>query len=81
MLIRDYRCFAHQIAQNSSQYARAPFFDREIKGVTEIAWDQAVNDIANLGQWVFWHALGPERAAQLYGIAAPGQEIGSGPVC
>jgi len=61
-LVKIYSCFAHEIAQNSSQHA-VLFFDREIKRVTEIAWDQAVNDTANLWQSVSWHALGPERAA------------------
>ena len=46
ILIKNYTCFAFEIAQNSSQHARALFFDREIKRVTEIAWDQAVNDTA-----------------------------------
>ena len=58
MLVRNYSCFAYEIAQNSSQHARALFFDREIKRVTEIVWDQAVNDTANLWQSIFWHALG-----------------------
>src|SRR5207244_2023998 len=44
MLVKNYSCFAYDIAQNSSQHARALFFDREIKRVTEIAWDQAVNE-------------------------------------
>jgi len=34
-LIRDYSCFAHEIAQNSSQHTRVLFFDRDIKRVTE----------------------------------------------
>jgi hypothetical protein len=37
MLVKNYSCFAYEIAQNSSQHARALFFDREIKRVTEIA--------------------------------------------
>jgi hypothetical protein len=81
MLVKNYSCFAHEIAQHSSQHARALFFDREIKRVTEIAWDQAVNDTANLWQSIFWHALGPERAGQLYGIPAPVGEIGNGSLC
>jgi hypothetical protein len=58
MLVRNYSCFASEIAQNSSQHARALFFDREIKRVTESAWDQAVNDTANLWQSIFWHPWG-----------------------
>ena len=81
MLVKNYSCFAYEIAQNSSQHARALFFDRDIKRVTEIAWDHAVNDTANLWQSVFWHALGPERAWQLYGIPAPVKEIGNRPLC
>ena len=77
----NYSCFAYEIAQNSSQHARALFFDREIKRVTEIAWDQAVNDTANLWQSIFWHALGPERAWQLYGISAPVKETANGSLC
>ena len=75
MRVKSYSCFAYEIAQNSSQHARALFFDREIKRVTEIAWDQAVNDTANLWQSIFWNALGPERASQLYGIPVPGLAI------
>jgi hypothetical protein len=71
----------YEIAQNSSQHARAIFFDREIKRVTEIAWDQAVNDTANLWQSIFWNALGPKRAGRLYGIPEPVREIGNGSLC
>jgi hypothetical protein len=78
MLVKNYSCLAYEIAEKSSQYARALFFDREIKRVTEIAWGQAVNDTANLWQSIVWHALGPERAGQLYGIPAPVKEIGNG---
>jgi len=81
MLVKNYSCFAYEIAQNSSQHAQALFFDREIKRVTEIAWDQAVNDTANLWQSIFWHVLGPERAWQLYGIPAPVKEMGNGSFC
>src|SRR6266566_6938192 len=81
ILIKNYTCFAFEIAQNSSQHARALFFDREIKRVTEIAWDQAVNDTASLLQSIFWHALGPERAWQLHGISAPVSETGHGSLC
>jgi hypothetical protein len=64
------RCFASdEASQNSSQHARA--LDRDIKRVTETAWDQAVNDTANLWQSILWNALGPERAWQEYGIPAP----------
>ncbi|PYN40889.1 MAG: hypothetical protein DME00_33305 [Candidatus Rokuibacteriota bacterium] len=81
MLVKNYSCFVYEIARNSSQHARALFFDREIKRVTEIAWDQAVNDTANLWQSISWHALGPERAWQLYGIPGPVKHIGNGPFC
>jgi hypothetical protein len=81
VLVKNYSCFAHEIAQHSSQHARALFFDREIRRITELAWDQAVNDTANLWQSIFWHALGPERAWQLYGIPAPVKEIGNGSLC
>jgi hypothetical protein len=78
MLVKNYPCFAYEIAQNSSQHARALFFDRDIKRVTEIGWDQPVNDTANLWQSIFVHALGPERAWQLYGIPEPVKEVGNG---
>ncbi len=81
MLVKNYSCFAHEIAQHSSQHARALFFDREIRRVTEIAWDQAVNDTANLWQSIFWHAHGPEWSRQLYGIPAPVGEIANGSPC
>jgi hypothetical protein len=80
-LVRNYACFAYEITENSSQHARALFFDREIRRITEIAWDQTVNDTANLYQSIFWHALGPERAWQLYGIPASVGEIGNGSLC
>jgi hypothetical protein len=70
-LVRDYSCFAYQIAQTSSQHTRTLFFDRDIKRVTELAWDQAVNDTANLWQSILWNTFGPVRAAQMYGILAP----------
>lgn len=78
MLIKDYSCFAYSIAEKSSQHARTLFFDRQIERVTRLAWDQAVNDTASLWQSVFWRALGPERARQVYGIPAPAGELGSG---
>jgi len=81
MLVKNYSCFAHEVAQHSSQHARALFFDREIRRVTEVARGQAVNDTANLWQSVFWHALGPERSRQLYGIPSPVGEIGNGSLC
>ena len=59
MLVKNYGCYAYDIAENSSQHARALLFDREVKRVTESAWHQAVNDTANLWQSIFWHALGP----------------------
>jgi len=74
MLVENYSCFAFEIAQNSSQHARSLFFDREIKRVTEIAWDQAVNDTANLWQSIFWHALGPERVGHFTGSPSAGYE-------
>jgi hypothetical protein len=37
MLIKNYAFFPYEIAQNSSQRARALFFDREIKRITERA--------------------------------------------
>src|SRR5262249_55016844 len=48
-LVRDYSCFAYQIAQNSSQHTRALFFDRDIKRVTELAWDQSVATLRDPG--------------------------------
>jgi hypothetical protein len=81
MLVKNYSCFAHEVAEKSSHHARALFFDREIKRVTQIAWDQAVNDTANLWQSIFWRALGPERSRQLYGIPAPVGETGNGSLC
>ncbi len=80
-LVRDYSCFAHEIAQNSSQHTRALFFDRDIKRVTELAWDQAVNDTANLWQSILWNTFGPVRAAQMYGIPVPVTNVGSGSLC
>jgi len=74
-LVRDYSCFAYQIAQNSSQHTRALFFERDVKRVTELAWDQAVKDTANLWQSILWNTFGPVRAAQIYGISAPVTEV------
>ena len=81
MLIKDYSCFAYSIAEKSSRHARTLFFDRRIERVTDIAWDQAVNDTASLWQSVFWRALGPERARQVYGIPAPVGEVGNSSRC
>jgi len=81
MLAKNYSCFAYEIVQNSSRHARALFLDREITRVTETAWDQAVNDTANLWQSIFWRALGPERAWQLYEIPTPVKHIGNGSLC
>ena len=58
VLVKHYRCFAYSIAEKSSQHARALFFDREIERVTDIAWDQAVNDTASFWQSVFRRAPG-----------------------
>ena len=60
---------------------RALFVDSEIRRVTEIPWDQAVNDTANFWQSIFWNALGPERVAQVYGIPVPVGEIGNKSLC
>jgi hypothetical protein len=81
VLVKSYSCFAYEIAHSSARHARALFFDREIQRVTEIAWDRAVNDTANLWQSIVWHALGRERAWQLYGIPEPAGEIGTGSGC
>jgi hypothetical protein len=81
VLVKSYSCFAYEIAHKSSRHARALFFDREIKRVTELAWDQAVNDTANLWQSIVRQALGPARAWQLYGIPEPVGEIGAGSGC
>ena len=81
VLVKSYSCFAYEIAHNSSHDARALFFDREIKRVTESAWDRAVNDTANLWQSIIWHALGRERAWHEYGIPEPVGEIGAGSGC
>ena len=59
----------------------ALFFDHDIKRVTELAWDQAVNDTANLWQSILWNTFGPVRAGQMYGIPAPVREIGNGSAC
>jgi Zinc dependent phospholipase C len=81
MVIKNYSCFAYAIAEKSSPHARALFFDREIQRITEIAWDQAVNDTASLWQSIFWRALGPARAWQLYGIPAPVGDAGKSSLC
>ena len=81
ILVKNYSCFAYEIAQNSSQHTRALFFDRDIKRVTELAWDQAVKDTANLWQSIRWNTFGPVRAAQMYGIPVPVTNVGSGSLC
>jgi len=80
-LVSNYSCFAHEIAEKSSRHARALFVDRDITRVTEIAWDQAVTDTANLWQSIFWRALGPARASHMYGIPEPIAEAGNGGSC
>jgi hypothetical protein len=81
IVVTDYSCFAYAIAEKSSPHARALFFDREIPRITEIAWDKAVNDTASLWQSIFWRALGPARAWQLYGIRAPVGEAAKSSLC
>jgi hypothetical protein len=65
MLVKNYSCFAYEIAQNSSQHVRALLFSRDQAGHRDRMRDQAVNDTANLWQSILWQALGPERARQV----------------
>jgi hypothetical protein len=78
MLVRNYACFALR-SPSAPRNMGGRSSSTEIKRVTDV--DQAVNDTANLWQSIFWNALGPERAWQLYGITEPVKETSNGSRC
>ncbi len=80
-LVKNYKCFAYEAAKRSH-----PYHDRALKNpppreVIEETWNDAVNDTANLWLSIFYRALGPEKALELYGIPAPRGELGKSWFC
>ena len=70
ILVKNYSCLAYETAQRSSTHARALSFDREMKRVIEISWDQAVNDTANL--WAVNLPAGPRAGAAIAAVRGSG---------
>jgi len=81
MAVKDYKCFAYQTAKRGKQYVNAALSADPPRAVIETTWNAAVNDTANLWLSIFYRALGPEKAKELYGIPAPWKEIGKGFLC
>ena len=80
-LVKNYKCFAYEAAKRNH-----PYYDKALKNpppreVIERTWNDAVNDTANLWLSIFYRALGPEKALELYGIPAPRGEAGKGWFC
>jgi hypothetical protein len=80
-LIKNYKCFAYETATRSHKYFGLAFQNPPPRQVIEITWTDAINDVANLWQSIFYRALGPEKARELYGIPAPKGEKGKGWFC
>jgi hypothetical protein len=80
-LIENYRCFAYETAKRSNQYASLANQYPPPPHVIEITWLDAINDVANLWQSIFYRALGPEKALEVYGIPKPKGEKGKGLFC
>jgi hypothetical protein len=80
-LIENYKCLADEIAKRSNQYVDLALSNPPPPQVIETTWRDAINDLANLWQSIFYRALGPEKALELYGIPAPEGEIGTGWFC
>jgi len=80
-LIKNYRCYAFEIAKRSNRYAGLSLLNPPPPSVIEITWLDAINDLANLWQSIFYRALGPEKAKDLYGIPTPKGEKGDGWFC
>ena len=80
-LIKNYKCFAYETAKRSKKYVGLALLNPPPPHIMEITWIDAINDVANLWQSIFYRALGPEKAKELYGIPAPKGEIGEGWLC
>ncbi len=70
-LVKDYKCFAYEAAKRNHLYYHKALQNPPPREVIEKTWDDAVNDTANLWISIFYRALGPEKALELYGIPAP----------
>jgi len=80
-LVKDYKCFAYEAAKRSHLYYPKALQNPPPREGIEATWDDAVNDTANLWISIFYRALGPEKALDLYGIPAPRGEVGKGGFC
>ena len=75
-LVKNYKCFAVEAAKRSHIGVRQALQDPPDREVIERTWDDAVNDTANLWQSIFYRALGPTKAKEMYGIQPPAGEKG-----
>jgi len=80
-LVKNYKCFAYEAAKRSHPYYDQALQNPPSREVIEKTWDDAVNDTANLWISIFYRALGPEKALELYGIPGPRGEVGKGWFC
>ena len=80
-LVKNYKCFAYEAAKRSHPYYDQALQNPPPREVIEKTWDDAVNDTANLWISIFYRALGPEKALELYGIPGPRGEVGKGWFC
>jgi len=80
-LIKNYNCFAYEIAEQSNSYYSLALKYPPPPHVIENTYLAAINDVADLFQSVFYRVLGPSKALELYGIPAPKGEKGRGWFC
>ena len=80
-LVNNYKCLAYEAAKRSHPHYEKALKNPPPREVIEITWNSAVNDTASLWLSIFYRALGPEKALELYGIPAPGGEVGKGWYC
>ncbi len=81
LLVKSYKCFAYEAAKRSHPYYNKALKNPPPREVIEKTWNDAVNDTANLWLSIFYRAVGPEKALELYGIPAPAGEVGKGGFC
>jgi len=80
-MVKSYKCFGYEAAKRSHLYYDEALKNPPPREVIGITWNEAVNDTANLWLSIFYRALGPEKALELYGVSAPKGELGKGWFC